>query len=87
MNQLEIIQTIEELETELCDINIDLYTNGMGYAFTTNGCVDVVTFCEHCIYCSDYDSEEDIESAGGFKNYLIQQRDRFIDMLVKVKGV
>jgi len=87
MNQLHIIQTVEELGAELYDISPELCENGMGYAFTTNGYVDIVTFCEHCIYCSELNSIDEIESAGGFKNYLIQQRDRFIDMLAKVKGV
>ena len=86
MNQIDIINTVEELEIELYDLNHELSDNGMGYAYTTNGMFDAVTFCEQCIYCSEADSETDIEKAGGFKEYLIQQRNRFIDMLVNVKG-
>jgi hypothetical protein len=85
MNQTDIIETVEELEIELYDLNHELSDNGMGYQYITNGMFDSVTFCEQCIYCSETDSETDIEKAGGFKEYLIQQRDRFIDMLVKVK--
>lgn len=86
MNQIDILGVVEDLEAELYEIDSDLCENGMGYKYITNGYFDVVMFCEHCLYCSETDSEEDIEDAGGFKEYLIQQRDRFIDMLVKVKG-
>jgi hypothetical protein len=86
MNQTDIIEVVEGLEAELYDIDSDLIQNGMGYKYITNGYCDAVTFCEHCIYCSEYDSEEDIEAAGGFKEYLIKQRDRFIDMLVKMRS-
>jgi len=85
LKQIDIIAVVNCLESELYDINPELCENGMGYSFSTNGCVDVVTFCEHCIYCSEVDSEEDIEKAGGFKEFLIQERNEFIDMLIKVK--
>lgn len=83
----DILAVVNCLESELYDIDSHLCENGMGYQYITNGNFDVITFCEHCIYCSEFDSEEDIESAGGFKEFLIQQRDKFIDMLIKVKGV
>ena len=82
----DILAVINCLESELCDIDPELCANGMGYKYITNGYCDVVTFCEHCIYCSETDSEDDIEDTGGFKEYLIQQRDRFIDMLAKVRS-
>lgn len=87
MYSQDIISIVEELGAELYDISSELCENGMEYQYITNGYFDAVTFCEHCIYCSETDSEEDIESAGGFKEFLIQKRNEFIDMLVKVKGV
>lgn len=82
----DILAVVDCLELELYDINPEMCANGMGYKYITNGCCDVVTFCEHCIYCSETDSEDDIKDAGGFMSFLIQERDRFIDMLIKVKN-
>lgn len=85
MKSQDFIDAVEELEIELYNLNPELSENGMGYQYITNGMFDAVTFCEHCIYCSETDSKEDIEEAGGLKEYLIQQRNRFIDMLNVIK--
>jgi len=86
MKQIDILYMVEDLNDELCNLSPELYDDGSCYNFVSTGWVDVVTFCDHCLYCSEVDSEEDIKNAGGFKEYLIQQRDRFIDLLVKMKG-
>lgn len=86
MEPIDMLEIIGELNDELFGKSPELYENGLCYAYISTGWVDVITFCEHCIYSSELNSIDEIESAGGFKNYLIQQRDRFIDMLVKVKG-
>lgn len=86
MKPEEIISVVEELGAELYDICPELCESGVDYSYTTNGSYDAVDFCGQSLYCSEWDSEDDIEDAGGFKEFLIQERDRFIDMLVKVKS-
>lgn len=85
MKPEEIISIVEELNSDLYDICPELCESGVGYTYTTSGYFDAVDFCNQSLYCSERDGEDDVEDAGGFKEFLIQERDRFIDELVKVK--
>ncbi len=86
MKQIDILNIVEELNNDLYDVSPELYNNGLSYDFLSNGWVNIVRFCDYCLYNSEMDSEEDVDNAGGLKNYIIQQKDKFIDMLVKVKS-
>ena len=90
MKSQDMIYIVEDLEQELYDKDPAFYEKVLsdteiGFIYSSNGWSDAVTFCGHCLYCSEVNSEDEIEEAGGFKKFLIQERDKFIDMLVKVK--
>lgn len=86
MYQVNILSTVEELNAELCDVCPELYDNGICFEFISTGWVDSVVFCDHCLYCSEFTSEEEIDDAGGFKEFLIRERNSFINMLIKAKS-
>jgi len=85
MKPEEIIEIITELNNELYEDNPNLYENGLQYEYSTNGYVDFVAFCGYGIYDSENCLEEDVKESGGFKQYLIKERIKFINMLTKIR--
>lgn len=82
MKSEDTIQVVEDLNNDLLT---EIYEQGIFYNYQTTGYIEVVEFANNIIYHSEIDSEEDIENAGGFKEFLIQKRDELINMLTKVK--
>jgi len=83
MRSENIIKVIEDLNQDLPE---ELYENGIIYDYTTNGFVEIIRFADYEICHSDMNTEEEIEEVGGLKQFLVQQKDKFIDMLIKVKS-
>ena len=86
MKPQEIIETITELNDELFEINSDLYESGLNFEYFTNGYVDAVLFCNYRVYDSEDCDEEEIDKLG-FKQYLIKERNEFIDMMNDIRKI
>jgi len=86
MKPEEIIETITELNDELFEINSDLYESGLNFEYCTNGYVNLVLFCDYRVYDSEDCDEEEIEKLG-FKQYLIKERNEFIDMMSGIRKI
>lgn len=79
----DIIDVIEDLNQDLPE---ELYEDGIIYDYSTTGYVDIVNFANNIIYHSEINGEEEIEDAGGFKEFLIQERNKFIDKLNTIRS-
>jgi len=84
MKTQEIIKTITELNNELYEDSPNLYENGLRYIYLTDGFIDIVKFNDYVVYNSEDCDEEYIEKIGGFKNYVMNERNRYIGMLNKI---
>ncbi len=82
MKPEEIINVVDELNGELPE---EMYENGLGYYFSTNGFVDLVKFCDWVVYCSEENSEDEVEETGGLMQFILQEKNRYIDILLKVR--
>ncbi len=85
MKPEEIIKVVIELNDDLFEDESKLYENGVEYSYSTDGYVNLVKFCGYVVYNSDDSSEKEIEKAGGFKQFLVKERNDFIRMLSKIK--
>jgi len=84
MKPEEIINIVTELNNELYKDSPELYENGLGYIYLTDGFVDIVKFNDYVVYNSEDYDEEFIVKIGGFKNYVMNERNRYIGMLNKI---
>lgn len=86
MDSVDIIKIVEELNQEMYDKNPIFCESYCVYLFYRNsGFVGEVIFCDCCLYSSEFDSEEDIIEAGGFKKFLIKRIGKFIDDLILIR--
>ncbi len=80
MEHEEMIEVVEELNET---IPFELWDNGIEYDYSTNGDVQIIRFCSFVVYCSEEHLEDEIEEAGGLKEFVIQEKNRYINMISK----
>jgi len=85
MKTQEIIKTITELNNELYEDSPQLYDNGLGYIYLTDGFIDIVKFNDYVVYNSEDYSEEYVKEVIGFKELFIAERNKYIGMLTKIR--
>jgi len=82
---MNIIEAVVELNSEICEGNPKLCGEGIQFEYYTNGFADIVNFLGYAAYNSENDLEEDVEAAGGIKQFLIVKVREYIDLLGKIK--
>ncbi len=84
------LETINELNQELCERFGDDYHYERQFNYTTDGYVDIVNFGKTMIYNSELDEREWIEEKNDYeplKPFLKRMLLQEIDKLIKVKNV
>jgi len=82
---MNIIDAIVELNSEICEDNPKLCGEGIEFGYHTNGFAEIVNFMGYTVYSSDSDMEEDVEAAGGIKQFLIVKVREYVDIVSKIK--
>jgi len=81
---MNIIDAIIELNPEICEDNPKLCGEGIEFIYHTNGFAEIVSFMDYTVYNSESDIDEDIEAAGGIKQYLVFKVREYIDIVSKI---
>jgi len=82
---MNIIDAVAELNYEICEDNPKLCGEGIEFGYHTNGFAEIVNFMGYTVYDSESDIEEDVEAAGGIKQFLIAKTMKYVNMLTKIK--
>lgn len=82
MESERIVKIVNDLNNNLSE---EMYDNELGYDYLTNGFIDLIKFCDWTVYNSEDNSEDDIEEAGGLREFIMQEKNKYIDMLLKVR--
>ena len=81
---MNIIDAVAELNYEICEDNPKLCGEGIEFGYHTNGFAEIVNFMGYTVYDSESDIEEDVEAAGGIKQFLIAKVREYIDLISKI---
>ena len=82
---MNIIEAVMELNSEICEGNPELCGEGIEFLYFSNGFAEIVNFMDYTVYSSESDLEEDVEAAGGIKQFLVAKVREHIDLLDKIK--